>query len=318
MTDTQPFTPDKLPAMLRDPNIVCGPLGGSVCKQAAALLDANATDLRMAERVRVDLKAMRARMKGVPVEQEYDTHGLDYTTCIGHWIDKMRAENAKLRLMLAIGVAGAMLYTDDGELQDNTERPFIDFKRDSVDEIERKFAQRGAARRCEDWHGSERHPQRPVRAQPTAPAMQPLHTPVAMQFTKKEMRELRRENERWPEALAEVPREQWAHLNDGTEMTGHTRARVLRSRRYLVQVFEPVNKSSLVGFVMSVLRTERNEAGWVEGITWEQLQALKAEAGYGNRDAVEVYPRDVDVINIANIHHLFVMADPLPFAWRKP
>lgn len=51
-----------------------------------------------------------------------------------------------LRQMLAIRVAGAILYADDGELQDNSVQPFIDFKRDSAKEIERKLLERGMAK----------------------------------------------------------------------------------------------------------------------------------------------------------------------------
>lgn len=42
----------------------------------------------------------------------------------------------KLRRLLAMRVAGAMLYTDDGELSDGTEHPAIDFLRNSPEEIE--------------------------------------------------------------------------------------------------------------------------------------------------------------------------------------
>lgn len=56
----------------------------------------------------------------------------------------LRAENARLRSMVAIGYAGAALYTDDGELQDSRENPPIDFKRDSVDEILCKMSERTA------------------------------------------------------------------------------------------------------------------------------------------------------------------------------
>ena len=50
-----------------------------------------------------------------------------------------------LRKLLAIRVAGAALYGDDGELQDNSVHPCIDFKRDSAEEIERKLLERGTA-----------------------------------------------------------------------------------------------------------------------------------------------------------------------------
>lgn len=51
-----------------------------------------------------------------------------------------------LRLLLAVSVAGVHLYADDGEMSDCSEQPHIDFKRDSVKEIERKLIERGMAK----------------------------------------------------------------------------------------------------------------------------------------------------------------------------
>lgn len=56
--------------------------------------------------------------------------------------DSMTAENQLLRRLLAIRVAGMSLYCDDGELQDNSVQPFIDFKRDSAQVIQEKIIER--------------------------------------------------------------------------------------------------------------------------------------------------------------------------------
>lgn len=53
-----------------------------------------------------------------------------------------KRENRELRIMVAYAHAGMGLYTDDGELQDTTRHPFIDWKRDPIDEIQRKIAER--------------------------------------------------------------------------------------------------------------------------------------------------------------------------------
>lgn len=50
-----------------------------------------------------------------------------------------------LRRLLAYLYAGHTLYADDGELQDNRKHPLIDFKRDSVDQIECKMGERTRA-----------------------------------------------------------------------------------------------------------------------------------------------------------------------------
>jgi hypothetical protein len=123
---------------------------------------------------------------------------------------------------------------------------------------------------------------------------------------------LRQENAKWPDALTPWPRDQWP--NDMAGAPGVIA--VYRSKGFLVQVFgepEPVVAR------LSVLRTAiKRDGSWQEGITWEEMQRIKREVGYGDFDAVEVYPPDVDVVNVANMRHLWVLRDGLlPFAWRK-
>lgn len=54
----------------------------------------------------------------------------------------LEKENRTLRRLLCFKIAGSKGYYDDGELQDNTEKPFIDFKRDSANEIDKKLIRR--------------------------------------------------------------------------------------------------------------------------------------------------------------------------------
>ena len=67
-------------------------------------------------------------------------------------LDEARRDAERWRSMLAMRVAGAFLYDDDGELRDNTQMPYIDFKRDAPADIQRKLRERGLAnyRRCLD------------------------------------------------------------------------------------------------------------------------------------------------------------------------
>lgn len=53
-----------------------------------------------------------------------------------------RERERALRVMLAYAYGGALLYRDDGELQDNRTLPCIDFRRDSVEDIEAKMIER--------------------------------------------------------------------------------------------------------------------------------------------------------------------------------
>lgn len=86
---------------------------------------------------------------------------------------------------------------------------------------------------------------------------------------------------------------------------------VWRSRDFLVQFFSEDGQVR-----MTVNRTHQpNGRDWADGITWDQLQSLKAETGRGELWAVEIYPAEGYVVNDANMRHLWLLAYPPPFAW---
>lgn len=51
-------------------------------------------------------------------------------------------------------------------------------------------------------------------------------------------------------------------------------------------------------------------------MSWEELQIVKSQCGFGGIDAVEIYPRDCDIVNTGNVRHLYLMLTPVPFAMR--
>ncbi|WP_202842089.1 DUF7694 domain-containing protein [Luteimonas saliphila] len=126
--------------------------------------------------------------------------------------------------------------------------------------------------------------------------------------SRQQRKALERANRDWPERLAEIPRGSLPpHQSEKF-------VRALRSRQFLVQEFaEPGDIIRL-----SASRTTlRGDGRWDDGISWDELQRLKAEAGYGDRFAVEVYPADVDVVNVGNLRHLWILPAAPPFAWRR-
>lgn len=54
-----------------------------------------------------------------------------------------------------------------------------------------------------------------------------------------------------------------------------------------------------------------------DGITWDELQQIKNDCGFIDKDAIEFYPKQSDVINTGNVRHLYVFADQLPFIRRN-
>lgn len=128
-----------------------------------------------------------------------------------------------------------------------------------------------------------------------------------MQATRQQRRALQAENRQWPEALRLIPREDWPRSAPPNVIEAW------RSRAFLVQVYQ--ERDGIVR--LSVCRTTTDGRDWIADIGWEELQRLKSECGRGTMDAVEVYPAANDVVNVANMRHLWVLPDPLTFAWRQ-
>lgn len=130
-----------------------------------------------------------------------------------------------------------------------------------------------------------------------------------MIMTRRMRRAVELENNKWPLELKSVPLETWP--------IGHRdpkRIEVWRSRDYLVQLFDEDN-----GVIrMSVNSTIPGTDGrWTDGITWDELQRLKTECGRGSSWAVEIYPQVGNVVNVANMRHLWLLPSPLPIGWNK-
>ena len=129
--------------------------------------------------------------------------------------------------------------------------------------------------------------------------------------TRAQRRELERENARRPVALAPVPHSEWPA--DLASRPGAPVA-VWRSRDFLVQQFAAPAPAICR---LSVLRSSVKGDRWTDGITWDDLQRLKGEAGYADAWAVELFPADLDVVNVANIRHLWLLPCAPEFAWTR-
>lgn len=108
------------------------------------------------------------------------------------------------------------------------------------------------------------------------------------------------------------PRDWPEHMRAATIQRGLLS--VWRSRHYLAQVYEA--QEPCVARI-SVNRAGLNGNEWQDNIPWEDMQRIKNELGYESLDALEIYPRQIDVVNVANLRHLWVMKTPISFAWRR-
>ena len=134
---------------------------------------------------------------------------------------------------------------------------------------------------------------------------------MKVKVTKSQLREMKRRNASRSDALTPVPESEWpdSHLSSPSRPK-----RVLLSRRYLVQEF--LEDSGVIR--LSVNRTLIGRDGdWADGITWDDLQQIKRDCGYGDSYAIEIYPQDSAVVNVANIRHLWILPAPLNIGWGQ-
>lgn len=118
---------------------------------------------------------------------------------------------------------------------------------------------------------------------------------------------LRQQNLRYTEALDEIPREEWPTV------IPDNLSRAYRSNQFFVQIYELPN-----GVVrLTACRTEVDGDDWKAGISWDNLQDLKRRLGFADKYAIEVYPREVDLVNVANLRHLWILPEPLEVGWFK-
>lgn len=128
--------------------------------------------------------------------------------------------------------------------------------------------------------------------------------------TREQRRILERENAKLPIALQLIPRHEWPERAQADK----TRMRVWRSRKWLVQEYLE-DAPAMVR--LSINSTSMDGNRWKDGISWDDLQAIKNEVGYRGHDAIEIFPAEDDVVNVANMRHLWVMAEKIVFAWRN-
>jgi hypothetical protein len=133
-----------------------------------------------------------------------------------------------------------------------------------------------------------------------------------MNYSREQRRKLARDNAKLPTVLQPVPIAEWPAYQAGASKIPYA---VLRSRFFLVQCYQEHDGISRLSIARSEVDTSSGR--WKDGITWEELQDIKRQAGLGDYMAVEIYPKDRDIVNVANMRHLWVLRDPLSFGWRK-
>lgn len=128
---------------------------------------------------------------------------------------------------------------------------------------------------------------------------------------------MRKTAKEWPLRLEPVPESEWPRRR--CEVTQYPIG-VWRSCLYLVQVFEePPFMPGLGGIELRRMTVNRvtisANGGWEQDIHWEELQRCKRETGHEDWYGIEIYPRDRDLVNVANMRHLWLLREPLAIGW---
>lgn len=128
-------------------------------------------------------------------------------------------------------------------------------------------------------------------------------------MNRNERRLLKKEQHKYvaklPDALTLIPPEEMPVANPMPH-------KAWRSRKYLAQAYTEPGLCVRLSVCRSTLSVG---GGWDDKLTWDELQAIKREVGLGDWYGVEVYPRDSDVVNVANFRHLWLFTKPLPIGW---
>lgn len=122
------------------------------------------------------------------------------------------------------------------------------------------------------------------------------------------------ENRKWPAHLVEIPPAQWPDDLHVT-LTGSAPEQVWRSNRFTAVLYREHSKAARR---LSIMRSMIGADGKaLQGITWDELQEIKGQCGFGDADAVELFPADADLVNVSNMRHLWILPEPSPLVWRS-
>lgn len=112
-----------------------------------------------------------------------------------------------------------------------------------------------------------------------------------------------------PRVLTPIPESYWPGTS---EEVG--RFACWKSRKYLVQLFQEPDDI----IRMTVCRVQVGKGSrWNDDITWDELNEIKAEIGYFESWAVEMYPPDDHLVNVANMRHLWILPEAPGYGWRS-
>lgn len=112
------------------------------------------------------------------------------------------------------------------------------------------------------------------------------------------------ERMQWPEKLIQAALEEDCRQNGVTEQW--------YSQSFGIFVF--IHKDGTERLMIHRMTLDGDQ--WEDGITWDELMEVKRQCGRGEKDFIEVFPKDENIINCGNVRHLWLV-DPskIPCVW---
>lgn len=128
-------------------------------------------------------------------------------------------------------------------------------------------------------------------------------------------RAMQKENMNYSRLFVRLPQENVDKLNYRLEPSSIPVHSAFRNKFFLVQIY--IHNENLIR--LSINRTELDHKGyWKDGILWDEIQHIKNTLGYEEFDAIEVYPKKSDLVDVSNIRHIWILKNhDLDFIWRK-
>lgn len=125
----------------------------------------------------------------------------------------------------------------------------------------------------------------------------------------------RQEAAKRPVTLTEIPRSDWP---SSQRLSPEAPTKAYQSREFLAQLYDAGAREGRTTMRLSICRvTLKDDGRWEENLSWDELMRVKRECGFGDWYAVEVYPEDREIVNVANMRHLWLLSTPLTIGWFK-
>ena len=126
--------------------------------------------------------------------------------------------------------------------------------------------------------------------------------------SRRQRRALKADNRKASISMTVVPFSEWP---DTVTQAKHRPAKCWRSKDFIAMLFDYESARRI-----TIYRTSITGGDFDDGITWDELQLIKRQCGFGDECAIEIFPPDRDLVNVANMRHLWLV-EPPKFLWRS-